>query len=420
VAGVGFSVLLATDGMATGLASGLYEDLKGGTRKVYERYTSNRVEGGFADLYPQPLSTTATGKKLLGGGSSLLSGALAWMTGGGLVAVGATGPLADWIGSRLGSLADEVTSGAPTTRASILGGDTLASGGFGLAGVAAVLASVSDVGVGMAIRPEQGNPVAARAGDSKFGQMKLALPKKGNPAVVRLFVKAEQLRDELEAKRLKPESYAALVRELYDEALGRLQEIDPASEYAGYDYLNLAVLRYNFMQFAATREALEQARPYVQNTAFIDYVQALLELVAGGAERALPHLNAAIAAEPTAMAPYVLLTIVHMDQGKPHKALLVAEQGLEATGDRFELLWRAAELSHHNLREYERAIAYYKRALEQVSTGEMQAQCRIMIALGYKHIGDLKSAATWKQEALAAVANNSDAVRTIEETYRDG
>lgn len=389
---------------------------------IREKWTSNRIDGSFEDIYPKPFFQTQAGWFVLVGGSAVLVATVTYFTAGGGLA--AAGPISTWVGTQVG-MATGVGSGATAAGLAVLGGGTVASGGFGIAGGLAVLAAISDVGIAVALDQAAGafpDPELAR---NKYRILKIPLPKKANDAVLADLDAAEELVEKREAAKEGSSETARLsaqIRRRLQSALGKLQHIDPKSATAGYDYITKAVLEYNFMDYRSAWTSILIGEQYVKNQGFTAYVAALIILTQDrddALEDASKVLNYVTLIDPEAIQPYILQTIVLMDMHKPDAALDKALKGLKHVDDNFELNWRAAEIAFHNVGVYGTSARLYKAALKKVSQNEIKALCKMMVALSYERQKEHKQAREWYSDAIEEISDNPEQVEKMAQLWRN-
>jgi len=381
-----------TPALLTQANAGVYDDLRSAAKEVAQdarsaarivkrdvvaRYTSNRIDGSFEDIYPKPFFETPEGKFVLIGGSAVIVATVTYFTAG--AGLASAGPIATWVGTQVG-MATGVGSGATAAGLAVLGGGTIASGGLGIAGGLAVVAAISDIGIMIAIdQAADALPSDVNNPTEKYRLLKIPLPKKANGRVLKHFEKAEEIMEELEAMDSAHPAYAqkaTMVRAHYSGALNQLQNIDPKSDEAGYDYIARAVLEYNFMEYQKSLHSISEAMRYTKNRAFCGYVISLIRLTQGGKQSlkdAARLLDQVTKDDPSAIQPYILQTIVYMDKKMPETALKTARNGLKQVDNNFELNWRAAEIAFFNLNNYKVAAELYEEALSNISQNEMEA-----------------------------------------------
>lgn len=386
------------------------------------RISSNRIEGSFEDIYPKPFFETTTGKFVLIGGSAVVIATVTYFTAGGGLA--AAGPISTWVGTQIG-MAFGSGSGATAAGLALLGGGTIASGGFGIAGGLAVLAAISDIGIALALDQAAGAIPNSDLASQKYRILKIPVPKKANDAVLAELEAAEQLieqREAIKASSRESARYAAKIRLHYERALAKLQHIDAKSPTAGYDYIVKAVLEYNFMEFEKAWKSILAGEKYVKNQGFTAYVVALIILTQdrnNALEDAAKVLNYVTLIDPEAIQPYILQTIVLMDMHQPAIALDKALRGLKHVDDNSELNWRAAEIAFHNVGIYGTSAKLYKAALKNVTQNEMEALCKMMVALSYERQKEHKKAREWYSDAIDEISDNPEQVEKLGQLWRE-
>jgi len=431
---VSITCLCFTTTLVVPASAGVYDDIKSaaGTTAQYlkikaqqtiEKYQSNQIDGSFADIYPKPFFRTTSGKFVLIGGSAVLVGAIAYFTAG--TGLASAGPIATWVGTHVG-MATGVGSGATAAGLAVLGGGTIASGGLGIAGGLAVIAAISDVGLMIALdQAADSFPPDLSSSTEKYRLLKIPVPKKASDRVLTHFEMAEELLEEMEEMTsIQPEyaQKATEIRNHYNSALTHLQNIDPNSDDAGYDYIARAVLEYNFMEYEKALLSISEAMKYTKNKSFCGYMLSLIRLTRGDDQAlkfAAKLLDQVSKDDPSAIQPVILQTIVHMDSNEPTTALNKALNGLDQVGDNFELNWRAAEIAFFNVNKYQISAELYEEALSNVTQNEMEAHCKMMIALSYERLNKRKKALKWYQKAIAEIDDKPDQVTKMSQLWNN-
>lgn len=385
-------------------------------KRLKDKYTSNRIDGSFEDLYPTPFFRTTVGKFALIGGSAVVVAGVTYFTAGGGLA--SAGPIATWVGTQVG-MATGVGSGATAAGLALLGGGSIASGGFGIAGGLAVISAISDIGIATTLTLVEEKIPDYELANQKYRLLKIPLPEKASDPVLSQIKKAEawiaELNDEGRDQSRDAEKRNK-ARKHYVNALALLQSIDSNSKNAGYDYIVKAILEYNFMQYSDARQSIKEASRFTRNDAFVVYVLTLIRLTQSNSntlDEAAQWLDQVTEVDPTAIQPYILKTIVQMDRGQPLIALRGALEGLGHVEDNFELNWRAAEISFHNVEKYQLAGLLYRQALSSVTQNEMEALCKMMTAISYDRLNEKEKAIEWYQDAISEISDQPKEVSKL-------
>jgi len=377
------------------------------------------VDGSFSDLYPKPFYKTTGGKAAIIGGSAVVIGAITYFTAGGGLA--SAGPISTWVGTQVG-MASGVGSGATSAGLAILGGGTIASGGLGIAGGLAVISAVSDIAIAIAIEGAT-TPLPTEKASTKYSLFKIAVPYKvGNDGLKKILSDAEEIRERILESDALSSGDALLLKKRYRQAIDSLGFIDESSKTAGYDYLIKAILHFNFMEYEKSRLALEKAEKFVQNNSFVSYLKALLELTSnnGNSMRlANLYLDQSIALEPSAINPYILKSMILMDEGMPLNAYLAIRDSEDHVEDNFELNWRGAEIAFHNLKDYTSARQLYKEALSNTMLNELESQSKLMIAITYYRENEKEEAKDWFADAIDEIKDEPRLVEMNVELWKN-
>lgn len=397
---------------------GWYGDIISQVNILIENYRSNKIDGTFEDLYPKPFLQTTTGMVILIGGSAILVGAITYATAGG--GVGSAGPIASYVGTQVG-MATGVGSGATAAGLATLGGGTIASGGLGIAGGISFLSAIADIGMMMAMHGVTlSMPSEAMAVFTRYQLLKVPIPQKANEKVLKILQYAEELTNDMMKASVEDQSeLAKKIQQQYQKALEELQSIDPKSEYAGYDYIVRAVIEYNFMEYDKALASIKVASEYVNNEAFTGYMVALIKLTQNNKDSldaAAAELDKVTELDPQAIQPYILQTMVHIDKEQPEIALERALKGLDNVDDNFELNWRTAGIAFH-LEKYEKSIDLYKEALSNITLDELEAHCKMMIAVSLYRQKKKDDALDWYHDAIDEISGIPDEVKKMSELW---
>jgi hypothetical protein len=365
------------------------------------------VELSFKNLYPKPFLKTTTGKIALIGGSAIVVGTATFLTAGGALA--GAGPIATWVGTQVG-MTMGVGSGATAAGLATLGGGTIASGGLGMAGGVAVLNSISSLAITFALRTGFS---AMPESYEKYRMITVTPPLKGDKTVLKIMKKIKGLKKDLTKEEISSFTYKKLVKTYYQESINKLSYIDPKTSTAGYDYTIKGVLEYNLMEYEKATSSFESAYSYFEDrTSFLFYMEALIALANGRYDDAESYLRDAIAEENDAIQPYLLLIEVLYDQGNPYAAFTLGEIGAKFVDDNYELNWKTAELGYE-IKSYSKAIDFYKEALSKVYVNELEAHCKLMIAICYSKMGMQKDSEDWFKSAKKEVDDNPGALEIL-------
>ena len=360
---------------------------------------SKKAKITFEELYPKSFYKTDA---FLWGAVSVVTIAVAATT---VVTLGATAvPGATLVGGMLGTT---WTAGLAT-----LGGGTLASGGFGMAGGAFVIATTTDLAIaGLAsFIPLPENNLEGK----NYNFIKIPLPKEvGSKKVLELYENIEDITEEYMDGDLSEKAYEKTIHADYINALNSVSPNDTP-----YDLLNGAILAYNLGKYEKSQYYLNEAKKvFHTDSSFIYYHQALLCLVDYDIKKAIANLNMAISKEPDVLNPYLLKTQIAIDTNQVGLAKDTIDEGLKNFDDEnFQLNYIRAILTY-NEKNYKNAIKYFEEALSNTTINEIEAECKIWIAKCYKHLNNTRSSHEWYLDAMSEIRDNKKYQTKLSDMY---
>ena len=192
-----------------------------------------------------------------------------------------------------------------------------------------------------------------------------------------------------------------------------------SDEYTAYNYLFMAIIRYNFNDFDGARMAVRQARKFADplRLSVVDYVDSLLAFQAGDDKKAVNLLRGITEAEPKASTPYSVLGQSAFDEGRYHEAFDILDRGIKAGCDEVcAMNWMAGN-SLYNAGSYKAAIPYYKTALRNMTINEIEALYKLNIAKCYRKMNDHKEGEYWLEDAISEVKDNVGMVAELRKQY---
>lgn len=322
-----------------------------------------------------------------------------------VVTMGATSvPGATFIGSILGTT---WTAGLAT-----LGGGTLASGGFGMAGGAFVIATTTDLAIaGLAsFLPIPENKLEGK----DYTIIKIPLPeKKGSKEVLELYVAIENITEVYIDGDLAEEAYEQTIHTNY---VAALENVNPNE--TSYDLINGAILAYNLGKYKKSQSYLNDAKKvFPTKSSFIYYHQALLYLVDYDIDKAMKNLNNAILEEPDALNSYLLKAQIAIDNNQSILAKDTIDEGLKGFDDgNFQLNYIRAMITY-NEKNYQEAIEYFEEALSNMTINEIEAECKIWIAKCYKHLNNTKKSNKWYLDGMDEINDNKKYQNKLSDMY---
>jgi hypothetical protein len=339
-------------------------------------------EATFDDIYPTPFYKTTSGKYIIGGIAIAGVTVATIMTGGAAAVPGATS---------LGALFGTTWTGALAT----LGGGSLASGGFGMAGGAMVLGVTTDATI-MGLQsfiPEDNY-------HGKYTMIKIPLPEVGSKKVLKIYSLIDKTKEEYQDGIISKSTYENIIYTYYNDVLNNIDSNNP------YDLINKAIIEFNLGKYNYSLRSINNADYDFKVKSYIYYHKALLALaMENDTDSAIFLLKKTISEENDKLKPYILLIQIYIDNNQFYKALDITKQGLNNfDDDSFELNWLAGNLTY-KLQQYNESIEYYKNALSNITINKLEAECKVSIANSYYHLYNYKKARQWYEDALSEVAD---------------
>lgn len=379
--------------------------------------SSDRLDGTFANIYPEPFLSTTIGKTTLIVGSAIVVGAITYISAGTGTAATA-GPIATWVGTQIGTLAGYSGIAATNYGLALLGGGAVSSGGLGILGGISTLNALGDVAISLAFT--EGEAIFPKP-YNKYQMIKIKIPEKGADNVLSIIKKIDKLKKRFEGDDVDPSFFQLTVKKRYIDALNAIRFADTKPKYIGYDCLLKAILAYNLMRYDVAKDAINDCQYLFDKKPVIYYVGALLDLTEGDYTSAEDKLNLAIAEEDDAVQPYILLSQLLIDENKYAQANFIVKLGLEkADDDNFNLSLSGGNIQYFHLHNYDAAIDYYKNALANMTVNEFEAECKLMIAKCYRKKGNTKKAQKWLGSALDEVSKNAPYKKSIYDSWING
>lgn len=376
-------------------------------------------QGTFSDLYPKSFFRSTTGKATIIAGSVVVVGAITYFTAGTGTAA-AAGPIATWVGTKIGVMAGYSGIAATNVGLATLGGGSVASGGFGILGGITVISALGDLTLALALE---------RAVDQfdkpykKYELIKLDLPKKGDPRILDIISEIDKTVENFNKGDVNPKFLTMTIDKYYHDILMLTNSIVRDDRNAGYSHLVRGVVKYNLMDYAGAKKEILAAQKFFPESSFAEYVLALVYLVDGNYTKSISHAEKSISHEKNAAESYILLTQIYMDQDRNLRAIDVATSGLKSAAkeshEKFTLNLMLGNIYYYNIKNYSKAIDHYKAAIKEMRVKEYKAECIVMVAKSYRSLKDSKNAEKWLDNALKQVRKNDDYVAMLRNSYRD-
>jgi len=365
-------------------------------------------------------------------GGALLSVFLA--TGG--AAVGAA-KLGFKIGANIGASAAKLGavlfgggSEITVTGPAVLGGGTLASAGFGMAGGAFVVAALTGIGsgIGTIALTEPASVVTENFQQEPFKKYALLTLPLAPLGTVESVVLIEEI-DRLEQRYLQSETEEdwERIRLEMDAVLDRLRRTLAFSDLAlraypnrqtVFDVINRGILRFNTGHIFAADRDFALALEYAKNGSLLQYYRSLVSLAIGDYEMAEDRLSDAIRLEPMALQPYFLFVYSLRDRGEFAKARMIADLGLRNLGDNFHLARLAGDVTSAQ-GQFLEAAEYFEQAYYEVDEALVESETAFLCALAYRQAGRAEDADAWYATALEKAEDFPDYRDAMAQQWRN-
>lgn len=373
----------------------------------------------FETVYPISFWKSTTGKILMYTGIAVAVAVITYFSAGTGTAASA-GIIAKFIGGTVGSWWFGLSGGAAINAGlALLGGGAVAAGGLGIIGGISVLSAVGSVALSAAIDVAIGQ-VSSGTHSKTITLIKPRLLRDNVSPVVKdemkeLYTLLDEIAEggtESQAKRV------VQLMATIDSKLDGATKLK-SDEYTAYNYLFMAIIRYNLNDFDGARTAVRQARQYTakDKSSVVDYVDALLAFQAGDDSKAVNLLRGITEAEPKASTPYIVLGQSAFDEKHYHEAFDILDRGIKAGCDEVcAMNWMAGN-SLYQAGSYKAAIPYYKTALRNMTINEIEALYKLNIAKCYRKMNDHKEGESWLDDAISEVKDNAGMVAELRKQY---
>lgn len=363
----------------------------------------------FETVYPVSFWESTTGTVLKYTGIGAVAFVVTWLSGG-TVSVVAVKVMSSFF---LGPVLSVAGISVAMAGMNFLLTDIVA-GGLAILGITSVLVAVSNVALTAAINSQMPSGTYTKA-------IKLIKPRlfwdNVSPVVKDEMKELRNTLDDI-AKTGGNDSQAQHVVELM-KTIDKELTYAKRDEYTAYNFLFLAIIRYNLNDFDGARSAVKTARLYTANdkSSVLDYVDALLSFQAGDDDKAVSLLRGITEAEPKASTPYIVLGQNALDERNYHEAFDILDKGIKAgCKEVCAMNWMAGN-SLYNAGRYEAAIPYYKEALSNMTVNEIEALYKLNIAKCYRKMNDYKEGQKWLDDAISEVEDNAEMVSELRRQY---
>ena len=233
----------------------------------------------------------------------------------------------------------------------------------------------------------------------------------------------KELKSALKDFSKKPEKTQAQnivsLMEKIDNRLSTSERYKNADDTTAYNYLLMAIIRYDLEKFESAKEALNQARKYTapDKTSVLDYIDALLALQNNDERKAIQLLQHISAGEPKVAVPYIVLAQIYTKHQNYDEAFRALDRGIKnSKEEKCVMNWMAGNCLY-NLERYEEAIPYCKTALSNMQINEYEAIYKLCIAKCYRKMDDTKNGIYWLNDAVSEVKDNREMVQELERQY---
>lgn len=370
------------------------------------------IDGTFAELYPESWwdSTTATVLMAVGAGVALAVAAVVTVStaGAGGPMLAAAGSWATAVGSAVGT-ALGVGSGAAAAGLAFLGGGTLASGGFGMAGGVFVVTALTGMTTGVVADLTIKTAVDKLTNEpyKKYEFIKVPLIQdKGSKAVQKTINRLVEIDEKFAKGKIDQQEYLkkiGAIKEDLDSLLKYACQGTAKEKGQVYDAINAAIIAYNTGDSKEVKKCVDFAGWHTESKSFLYYLSALDALAQGEYDSAYKKLQITLGREPSALQPYLLYTMALNDNKKYKKAIDVATRGLELIDDESYHLLYSRGLSEYYMASYASAAKDFVIAFKNVSNNIIEVDTAMMAAISYLKAGDRENGWKWYKKALDKV-----------------
>jgi len=393
------------------------DTIQGGAESYqYLREEQSKLDASFGNVYSnRGWISLLTSPVAVGVYTAVAGGAAAFFVvstaGSGGAMLAAAGPYITSVGGMVGTTLG-VGSGAPAAGLAVLGGGTLSSGGFGIAGGAAVVSAITGFGTGVStdIALGKASDMINQDPYSKYQYVKVPLSEKGTDRIVELVTRYKEYEEKLinaKDSQAQVEIEKVINNVIRPELQKRLTE-EPEHQI---DYVNRGILLYNMGNYKEAEKQFRDLLTDVKKPSFLRYMLALTALASEGTQKqrynaAMMHINKAIEIEPDALEPYLIGMMISDDFNRTQKVLHLANQGIDDIGDSFEIAWVAGESLFEN-EKHEKSIDFFHIAQKKAPNKAIEAESALYLALAYKNTGDVDSGLKWVEDARGLVEDKN-------------
>lgn len=381
------------------------------------------IDVSFDAVYPPSFFDTFLGKATTITVGAAVSAGLLFVVvstaGAGGSMLASAGTFYTTVGSKIGLIAG-AGSGSAAYGLALLGGGSIANGGFGIAGGVFVINMVVGLGTGISLEALNDNfknnsEISTICNNIAY-PAKMPLPRIGTPQIIYLVKQISTLEQE---GKIDSNQYATT----YYELKINLDSVKHHSDLTTLESLLVrGVFRFNNAEdYKLTNDDFEYLRKHSIKSGFIDFMQAMVELQQSNKQKSIDLLNQAISKEPYQLNPYYWLIMLYKNSGQFPEALAVSKEGIKSLKkQRFPLLWEAGKITYLN-KNFQEAGRFFEEAFDHVDDFTVQAEVAHMIAISKWKTRDYENSNKWHEtsvKTLDKIENQQEKSQKKKEMHR--
>jgi tetratricopeptide (TPR) repeat protein len=373
------------------------------------------MDGRFSEVYSK-----STWEKIGPVFWGIVAGVATYITAG-TGTVAAAGPFARWIGGLIGSLSGLHGIAAINAGLASIGFGSVASGGLGVLGGVAILNGMGDILLGYVLDTVNSAVMPGNKTHEFLDVIKLKMFY--DNVCDQVEDDLDDLKDELgkDVDKINNNKVEYLLNSVEDKLRAHLYFNSKVDSTTAYDYLLLGIINYNNEDFESAKQNFYSSKRFfdAKKSSVADYGLSLIALTEDDQKTAIDYLRHIIRNEPKAIPPYVVLAQIYIDNEDYYTALGTLQSGLEdADDDDYSMNLMMASV-HFKMENYYDAIKFYKEALSNISINELEASCKLNIAICYKKLRNYKEALNWLDDAVSEVDDDTHLTAQIKEIYNN-
>ena len=366
---------------------------------------ADTIDASFSGVYPKGFFETTAGNYVIitsttivaavatfyfspAAGSAILAKAPLWMT---------------TVASTVGQIAG-YGSGATAAGLAILGGGTIANGGFGMAGGVAVLEFVSDLGSGILV--DRAYSLMDTKSDKTFLCDTLAFPASLElPPIGREQIK--YYAKELKIHEIKGDVSSNQYKSTRQALERELESVNYNTKKVDLESIIVRAV-YNFNNSTKDSDQvlhkdISFLRKNSSNSGFLDFMEGIANFQRSQTSNGVTLLKKAINSDSRELKPYYWLIVHYRDNGEFSKALELANLGINnLSKQRFPLYWEAAKL-YYRTKQYSLAAQRFEDAFNDIDDPDVKAEAAHMIAVSHWNLGDYPQANKWHDDSIKII-----------------